>query len=69
MEDERYSAPRYVHRAVGNVGGAYDDWCIAEIFSAREENSLHETEHPYCTNSNIFFHPLLTNVLIVSRFG
>ena len=26
----------YIHGAMGNVGGAQVDWCIAEIFSARE---------------------------------
>ena len=35
-DDERRYALPYIHGAVGNVGGAHVDWCIVEIFSARE---------------------------------
>ena len=36
MEDGRCSALPYIHGAVGNVGGAHVDRCIAEMFSACE---------------------------------
>ena len=40
-EMQRYRDAMHIpHGAVGNVGGAHVDWCIAEIFGAFED-SLH----------------------------